>query len=96
MAGILAKAWAGPQAAPVRHGHGLSHALTLGMLISSGNVLIDQGPEPSQPGRQGSAPVRQLYLDFQYFEVVLAFQIDLDVAGIDIHVFGEHGDQVAL
>ena len=41
MAGILAKAWAGPQAAPVRHGHGLSHALTLGMLISSGNVLID-------------------------------------------------------
>ena len=53
MAGILAKAWAGPQAAPVRHRHGLSHALALGMLISSGNVLIDLGPSPASLGWAG-------------------------------------------
>jgi hypothetical protein len=44
----------------------------------------------------GLTRVRKFYFDFQHFKVVLSFQVHLDIARIDIHVFGQHGDQVAL
>jgi hypothetical protein len=35
-------------------------------------------------------------LDFQHFKVVLAFQVDLDIFWIDVDVFGQNRDQIAL
>jgi rhodanese-related sulfurtransferase len=40
--------------------------------------------------------VGQLDLDVEHFEVVLGFQVDLDVVRVDRHVFGNHRHQLAL
>ena len=40
--------------------------------------------------------VWQLDLYFQYVQIAVSLQIYFDVVGIDIDVFGNHGDQVAL
>ena len=47
-------------------------------------------------GSAGFLLVGQLDLDFEYVQVVLPFKVDLDVVGIDVDVFGNHGNQVAL
>ena len=38
----------------------------------------------------------QFDLHFQHFKVVLAFQIDFDVVGIDLDVFTDHSNQFTL
>ncbi len=43
-----------------------------------------------------SAAVGQLDLYFQHFQVVLAFELDLDVVGIDLDVLADHRHQIAL
>ena len=40
--------------------------------------------------------VRQLDLHFEHVKIVLPLQVDLDVVGIDLDVFGNHRDQLFL
>ena len=50
-------------------------------------------------GRANAASVfalRHFDLHFQHFQRVLAFQVHLDVVGIDLHVFRDDGDQFLL
>ena len=44
----------------------------------------------------GSARLGQLDLDFEHFEVVLAIELDLDVVRVDLDVFANDFQQIAL
>lgn len=55
-------------------------------------AAIKSGASDSLP----ASLVGQLDLDFQHIQVVLAFQVDLDVLRADVDVFGNYRDQVAL
>ena len=56
------------------------------------------GRESARPdGRDGlSHRIGQLDLDFQHFQVVLAFQVHLEVVAVDLDVLGDHRHQLAL
>ena len=46
--------------------------------------------------RRSAHGVGQLDLHFEHFQVVLALQLHLEVFGVDLHVLGDHGDQLSL
>ena len=59
-------------------------------------VPVDASGYPPKSAGEPLLAVGQFNLHFQHIKVVLALQVDLDVVGIDLDVFGDYCDQIAL